>query len=241
MAPFHFARPSCVRLRGERDLRYARDALDRLEHRGRPDAAVQADDGGALFFELLNEKLGGRAVQGVAILFRRHLRDNRERRQAAHRTDGGTDLVQIAESLEHEQVDAAFEERRRLLAEVRLCFVDARLSPGFDTYAERPDRASDERLIVGRPPREPGSLGVDFRRPIRQTEGRELDSIRTEGVGLDDVGARPHVRVVHFGDEIRLGQVELVERAIQEDAPRIEHRPHRPVADEHPAIELLEK
>ena len=41
-------------------------------------------------------------------------------RQAAHGTDRGADLVQIAERLEHEQVDAAFEERRRLLAEVRL-------------------------------------------------------------------------------------------------------------------------
>ena len=38
--------------------------------------------------------------------------------------------------------------------------------------------------------------------------------------------------LVHFGDEVRLGQVQLVEGSIQEDAFRVQHRPHRAVTDE---------
>ena len=40
---------------------------------------------------------------------------------------------------------------------------------------------------------------------------------------------------MHLGDEVRLRQVQLVERAVEEDALRVEHRPHRAVADEHTA------
>ena len=50
-----------------------------------------------------------------------------------------------------------------------------------------------------------------------------------------------HVGLVHFGDEVRLREVELVERPVQEDAARVEHRPHRAVADEDAGVELLEE
>ena len=42
---------------------------------------------------------------------------------------------------------------------------------------------------------------------------------------------------MHLGDELGLRQVELVERSVEEDALRVEHRPHGAVADEHAAGE----
>ena len=94
-----------------------RHPLERLEHRRGPDAAVQADDVGAARFELGHERLGRRAVEAVAVLFGGHLRDDRQVADAAHRADRRADLVHVAEGLEHEQIDAAFEQRRGLLAE----------------------------------------------------------------------------------------------------------------------------
>ena len=55
------------------------------------------------------------------------------------------------------------------------------------------------------------------------------------------VGAGAHVRLVDLGDEIRLRQVQLVERPVQEDPLRVQHRPHRAVADEHAPVQLFEK
>ena len=69
--------------------------------------------------ELRREPLRRRAVERVAVLLGRHLRDDRQIRHAAHRVDRRADLVQIAERLEDEQIDAAVGERLRLLAEVR--------------------------------------------------------------------------------------------------------------------------
>ena len=63
----------------------------------------------------------------------------------AHGVDRRADLVQVAERLEDEEVDAAFGERLRLLAEVLARLVDAGLAPRLDADAERPDRAGDVR------------------------------------------------------------------------------------------------
>ena len=40
-------------------------------------------------------------------------------------------------------------------------------------------------------------------------------------------------------DQIRLGQIELVERAVHKNPARIQHRPHRAVADENTLVELV--
>ena len=83
--------------------------------------------------------------------------------EAAHGADRRADLVDVAEGLEHEQIDAAFEQRRRLLAEVRLGLVDAGLAPRLDADAERADRAGDVGLLARRVARDPRPLRVDRR------------------------------------------------------------------------------
>jgi hypothetical protein len=76
-------------------------------------------------------------------------------------------------------------------------------------------------------------LRIDGVDAIAKAERRQLHAVGAEGVGLDDVRAGAHVGLMDLRDHIRLGQVQLVERAVQEDAFRIQHRPHRAVADEH--------
>ena len=133
-----------------RTRRHRRHPLDRLEHRRRPDAQLTPMTSRRAASSSRREPLGRRAVQRVAVLLGRHLRDDRQVGHAAHGVDRRADLVQVAERLEDEQVDAAFDERLRLLAEVLARLVDAGLAPRLDADAERPDRAGDVRLVARR-------------------------------------------------------------------------------------------
>ncbi len=143
------------------DSRQPRDGLhplDRLEHRRRTDRAVDADDGRAAPLELGREPLGRRAVERVAVLLGRHLRDDRQIGQRPHGVDRRADLVQIAERLEDEEIDAALEQRPRLLAEVLARLVDAGLAPRLDADAERADRSGDVGALAGRAARDARAL-----------------------------------------------------------------------------------
>ena len=128
-------------------------AFDRLEHRRRSDGAVDADDRRAARLELRGELLGRRAVQRVAVFLGRHLRDDRQIGQRPHGVDRRADFVQVAERLEDEEVDAALEQRLRLLAEVLARLVDAGLAPRLDADAERPDCAGHVGRVPRRAPR----------------------------------------------------------------------------------------
>ena len=46
---------------------------------------------------------------------------------------------------------------------------------------------------------------------------------------------------MHGGDLVGVGQVERIEAAIDEDALRVQQRPHRAVADEDALVESLEE
>ena len=241
VAPLDIARLSGVRLSRQTQLRHGRHPLDRLEHRRRPDGAVDAENRRAPALQLRRELLRRRAVERVAVLFGRHLRDDRPIGHAAHRVDRGADLVHVAERLEDEQVDAAVGQRLRLLAEVLARFVDAGLSPRLDPDAERPDRAGDVGLAAcrGGAARDPRPLDVDRLELVGETERAELEAVRAEGIGLDDVGAGAEVVPVNVRDELRLRQVERIEALVDEDPLRVQHRPHRAVADEHAIVEGL--
>ena len=71
-------------------------------------------------------------------------------RDGADAADGGAELGDVAERLEHEQVDAAVGERLGLLAERGLGLVEAGLAPRLDAHAERADGAGDVGLAARR-------------------------------------------------------------------------------------------
>ena len=92
-----------------------------------------------------------------------------------------------------------------------LRLVDARPAPWLDANAERTDGAGHIRLVARGVAGDLRPLHVDRVHAIGQPERRQLDAVGAEGVRLEHVGARTHVVLVHFGDEIRLRQVQLVE------------------------------
>ena len=239
--PFDVARFPGIGLGGQPCVRRARHPLDRLEHGRGADAAVEADDLRPGLDQRRRELFRRRPVKAVPVVFGRHLGDDRKLTDAADRADGGLDLVQVAEGLEDEQLDPALDERLGLLAEVLLGLVHAGLPPGLDANPERSDRSGDIRLLARGVPGDARPLHVDRVGAIREAEGAELDAVGAEGVRLDDVGPGADVGLVHLGDEIRLRQVQLVERPVQEDALGVQHRPHGAVADEDSRVDGLEE
>ncbi len=89
-----------------------------------------------------------------------------------HGVDGRADLVQVAERLEDEQIDAAVDERLRLLAEVLARLVDAGLAPRFDADAERPDRSGHVGAVARGTPRDLHAGDVDLAELVGQAERR---------------------------------------------------------------------
>ncbi len=241
VAAFDLARLAGVGLRRELHRRDPCQALDRFEHRRRADAAVEPDDIGAPALELRNERLRCRAIAGVAILLGRHLSDDGQVADRAHGTDRGADLVDVAEGLEHDEVDSAVDQRARLLREKFLRLVHSGLAPWLDANAERADRTGDPGLVFRGIARDARALEIDRVYLLSEAEVTQLDAIGAEGVGLDHVRAVADVGLMDLGDEVGLGEVQLVEGAIEEDALGIEHRAHRAVADEHTPFELREK
>ena len=74
-----------------------------------------------------------------------------------------------------------------------------------------PIAPGDPGLLARGVPGDPRALQVDRVHAIRQPERAELDAIGAERVRLDDVRAGAHVGLVHFGHQVRLRQVQLVE------------------------------
>ena len=101
------------------------------------------------------------------------------------------DLVEVAERLEHEQVDAAFDERRRLLGERRATAARARprlATPG--TSPVGPIEPGDVRVVARHLAREPRAGEVVRAHLAAEAVPLEAEAVRAERVGLDDLRAR---------------------------------------------------
>jgi hypothetical protein len=84
-------------------------------------------------------------------------------------------------------------------------------------------------------PTDPGELDrpdVDVPHPVLEPMAGELDAVGTEGVGLDQLGAGRNVRSVNLLDDFGLGEVELVEGALEAHSPDVELGSHRAVPQE---------
>jgi hypothetical protein len=239
IAPLDVTRAAGVGLRRELEVRRRGHAFDSLEHRCGTDRAVDADDRRASSLELGSEPLGRGPIQGIAVLFGRHLSDDRPVGHAADRIDRGADLVEIAERFEDEEIDAPFGERARLLGEGVACLVHARLTPRLDPDPQWADRAGDICAVARRPPGDERPLEVDGVQLIGEAEGRELDAVGAECVGFDDVCPGADVLLVNLAHQRRRAQVERVEALVDEHALGVQHRAHRSIAHEDTGLQGL--
>ena len=180
--------------------------------------------------------LGGDASERLRVLVEGQERDDRQRRDAAHRADRREQLVELVERLDHEEVDAATLEELRLLGEDGVAILHR--------PAERADRPGDEDVRAGHLTRVARDLHrglVDRRDLVLEVVLGELAPVRAEGVRLDDVRAGADEAEVEREDALGRADVRLLGAAEPRDGARDE-RAHAAVADERRAVrEALEE
>jgi len=106
--------------------------------RGVQASTVVRADGGEVVVRKLRDSVGCRdAAEGLGVLVEGEHGDDRQARDALHRLDRRLQLVEVEEGLDHEEVDAAPVQERRLLGEDRAPLVRVELAE----LAERANRA----------------------------------------------------------------------------------------------------
>jgi len=113
------------------------------------------------------------------------------------------------------------------------------------TETQRSDRAGDEHFPRGglaSLPRNLDTAAVESLHFVAESERRQLEAIRPERIGLDDLRPRLDVCLMHAEDRFRLGRVQLVEAPLRTHR-FVQHRPHRSIGDENgvlqPLIEIM--
>ncbi len=74
---------------------------------------------------------------------------------------------------------------------------------------------------------------MDF---IPQAEMRELEAIRSERVGFDDLRAGFNVRLMDTKDCLRFGGIQFIEAALSADG-FVQHGAHRAIGDENRVLD----
>ncbi len=231
LAARDFARQAGVRLAGEflgGDSSYL---FDRVEHHVRTDGTIQSGDVGARAIEPLRDYSRTVAVDRPIVGSDRHLRDDGQRTDVANRRHALFHFRDVRHRLEDEQIDAAVPQRLGLFAKVLARFVECCWTVRLDADAERPDRAGDVYRVASGLTRNLHRFQIDLAQIVFNAERPQLDSIRAIRVGLEDLGARADVLLVHFQDDLRRPKIQLVVALVDEDAFGVEHRPHRAVEE----------
>ena len=214
-----------------------------FQHRHRPHTAIDAEYVHLPFRQPRRKGLGVGAVEAVAVFVDRDLGDEGKLRiHVAASQHGLVQLFEVAEGFEHQQIDAAFDERRGLFAKRRTRLVERSLAQRFDANAQRSHRSRNPGIeTLGRLPSQANARHIDVAHAVHQAVPRQAKAVRAESVGFDDLGARLQIIVVDVADQLRLRQVQLVIAAVDEDALGIEQRPHGSIAEHRRLLQTFQK
>src|SRR5882724_570362 len=145
-------------------------------------------------------------------------------------------LSGIGEGFEHEQIDAAFEERFRLLAKDVPRFFRGGLAVGLDANAERSNRAGYERALSGGFACYARACVVDLVSVVLESGAAKLDSVGAVGICFDDSGARLDLVALNGEHQLAARKVQLIVTTVDVYASLVEHRAHRAVEHVHTII-----
>ena len=104
-----------------------------------------------------------------------------------------------------------------LTPERRLGLGQGELAERLDPHAQRTDGAQHRDVRAGRLARDPCRCRIELFGVACESILRQLEGVRPEGVGLDQVRTRVDIGDVHLADDCRLPQCQLVEADVDED------------------------
>ncbi len=245
--PIHGARHAGIGHGDQGQVGGPRHALNGGEHGRRSHAAVAADSIRAPLGQSRGGRLRGRAVQAVGILIDRHHHQNRQRRgRGLRRKNGLLRLVQRGNGFDQQQIDAALRQAANLLRKGCARLIEADLSQRLQTHAQGTDGARNpglSALLVG--PlvhclaRQLGSGPVDLDHLVREAIALQTQGIGAKSIGLDNLRARLQIFLVDGSHQFRLGEIQFVVAAVDEDAASVQAGAHGPIAEHGPRSEDL--
>ena len=212
-----------------------------------PRAAVEGDDVRALLDHEHRRLLGTRPHHGADLVLFLHLvechRANDDGRPCgAGGANSDAELFERRLGLDDDGVDAACDQRFRLLGEG---FLDARardLAVGLEESAERTDVAEDEAgALAEGVARDSRGGAIDLVHALRLVVALEHDARAAEAVGDEEVGAGLDVRALD-GEDL-LGSVEVpgLAAAAWREPRLLQLGAHGAVAEEHSLFQRVEE
>ena len=165
--------------------------------------------------------------------------------EAAHiprRQHGLVNFFQISESLENQQIDAAFDQRLDLLAKRVASFLERSFSQRFDSGSQRANRSCHPHIeafggLAGHAHASP----IDVAHFVGQAVPGQAKRIATESIGFNNLGSRLQVFVVNSANQVGLREIQFVVRAVDENALGVEQRPHGAIAQHGGLLDPGEK
>src|ERR1041384_6706807 len=98
--------------------------LDRVEYNRRANATVQADDVCPPLIYARREYFSSRSERRVSVQLNGYLRDDRQIAEIAHGPNRLLQFGNIGKGLEHEQIDATFEQSGNLIRKHSFRFIE---------------------------------------------------------------------------------------------------------------------
>jgi hypothetical protein len=161
------------------------------------------------------------------------------RRDATDALDGGLDLVEVRHRLDPDEVDAAGDQRRGLLAEDVDRDVVVERAERLDDLARWADVAGDQRATtrgVDLGAGENRGGAVELVDAFAQAVEAEAQPVAAERVRHDDPRAGQEVAALDPPDDVRLGQVPDLGRVAELEAVGEQHRAHRTVGQDRAGL-----
>ena len=185
-------------------------------------AVVGADSGQVVLRQALDRVSGRDPAERLRVFVEGEHGHDRQARDTLDGLDRGGQLVQVEEGLDHEEVDTAAVEERRLLAEdgPTLGLVEA------TELAERADGAGDVDVAARDLPRLPCQLHarlVDRGDLVLEEAGAQLVPVGTKCVGLDQLRAGGDEARVQGDDALWRSDVRLLGAAQTGHRARDQH------------------
>src|SRR5216683_4020953 len=232
----------CIRHRGQRLVGHGTHPFDHTQHGRRSRAAVASHSIRAPLRQLDRRGLRRRAIETVSLFIDGHHHHHGDLRgDTPGRQNRLLRLSQRSHRLDRQQIGSdswpALHQGANLLRKRGPRLIEANLAQRLQPHPQWPDRCGDKGLaglllanLIHALPRQSDAGHVDLTHLILQTVHLETKRVSAEGVGFDHLGTRLQILRMDLAYQLRLRQVQLVIAAVDEDAPRIQHRAHRAIA-----------
>src|SRR5580765_67728 len=206
VSSFYRTRHASIRLRGQRQGSDSAHALDRVEHRDRPNTAVAADDISSPVGELGGKSFRVGTVKTIGIFVHRYRGDDRQFwidvASCQHRL---MQLLDGSERLKNQKIDATFGKRLNLLTKCGARFLERSFAQWFDSNSQRANRTSNPDIeTLGGFACKTRAGQVYLTHFIRQAMSAEAEAVGSKSIGFNNFCASLQVALMHGVDQVRL-------------------------------------